>query len=143
VKASTLYRIAALLLLLFAAGHTFGFSKPDPTWGVDALVSSMRSTHFDVMGANRSYWDFFLGSGYSVAVFLVFSTVLAWQLGGLPVDTLARMRVIAWAFALCFFGIMLLSFGYFFIIPRVFTTAITLCLIAAAWVSQKKVGQEV
>ena len=56
MRASLLYRIAAVLLLLFAAGHTLGFRQSDPTWGVDALLSSMRSIHFDVQGFNRSYW---------------------------------------------------------------------------------------
>jgi hypothetical protein len=41
MKAPILYRIAAVLLLLFAAGHTLGFRQPDPTWGVDALLGSM------------------------------------------------------------------------------------------------------
>ena len=35
MHASTLYRIAAVLLPLFAAGHTLGFRQSDPTWGVD------------------------------------------------------------------------------------------------------------
>ena len=38
MKAPILYRIAAVLLLLFAAGHTLGFRESDPTWGVDALL---------------------------------------------------------------------------------------------------------
>ena len=53
MKASTLYRIAAVLLLLFAVGHTLGFRESDPTWGVDALLASMRSIHFNVQGFNR------------------------------------------------------------------------------------------
>ena len=64
MKASTLYRIAALLLVLFAGAHTVGFSRSDPTWGVDALLSSMRSIHFDVLGFNRTYWDFFVAAGF-------------------------------------------------------------------------------
>ena len=57
MRASIFYRIAAVLLLLFAAGHTLGFRQSDPAWGVDALLASMRSIHFDVQGFNRSYWD--------------------------------------------------------------------------------------
>jgi len=33
VKASLFYRIAAVLLLLFAVGHTLGFRQSDPTMG--------------------------------------------------------------------------------------------------------------
>jgi hypothetical protein len=43
MKAPVFYRIAALLLLLFAVGHTLGFSQSDPKRGVDALLGSMRS----------------------------------------------------------------------------------------------------
>ena len=42
MKASVFYRIAAVLLLLFAVGHTLGFRESDPKWGVDALLVSMR-----------------------------------------------------------------------------------------------------
>jgi len=54
MKASTFYRIAAVLLLLFAIAHTLGFAQSDPSWGIDALLSSMRSIHFDVQGFNRT-----------------------------------------------------------------------------------------
>jgi hypothetical protein len=64
MKASVFYRIAAVLLLFFAIGHTLGFREPEPAWGVASLLSSMRSIHFDVLGFNRSYWDFFVGAGY-------------------------------------------------------------------------------
>jgi hypothetical protein len=137
MKASTFYRIAAVLLLLFAIGHTVGFRQSDPTWGVDMLLASMRSIHFDVQGFNRTYWDFFVGFGFFVSVFLVLAAVLAWQLGGLPPANLALMRGTAWAFALCFAAITVLSWRYFFIPPVVFSLVITLCLIVAAWLSAK------
>jgi hypothetical protein len=75
------YRIAAVLLLLFAVGHTLGFRQSDPTWRVDALLGSMRSIHFDVQGFSRTYWDLFEAAGFSVGVFYVFAAILAWQLG--------------------------------------------------------------
>src|SRR5215813_3769393 len=117
MKASVFYRIAAVLLLLFAIGHTLGFRQSDPKWGVDALLSSMRSIHFDMQGSSRSYWDLFVGAGFSLSVFFVFSAILAWQLGSLSPETLARLRGIAWAFALCFAAITVLSAMYLFIVP--------------------------
>ena len=133
--ASRLYRIAAVLLLLFAVGHTLGFSQSDPTWGIDTLVGSMRSIHFDVQGFSRTYWDFFVAAGFSVGVFYLFAAVLAWQLGGLPADTLAAMRTTVWGLALCFAAITVLSWRYLFIIPIVFSTLVTVCLTVAAWLS--------
>lgn len=140
MKASVFYRIAAVLLLLFAAGHTFGFRQSDPQWGVDALLSSIRSLHFSVQGFNRTYWDLFLGAGFSVGVLFLFSAMLAWQLGGLPAATLARMRGTAWAFVLCFAAITVVSWRYLFAVPIAFSLVITLCLIAAAWLSAKQVS---
>src|SRR5258707_9676370 len=85
LKASIFYRISAVLLLLFAIGHTLGFRQSDPQWGIDALLGSMRSIHFDVQGFNRTYWDLFVAAGLSVGVVYLFAAVLAWQFGGLPV----------------------------------------------------------
>ena len=138
MKASLFYRIAAVLLLLFAAGHTLGFRQSDPTWGVDALLASMRSIHFDVMGFQRSFWDFFVAAGFSVGVFYLFAAILAWQLGGLPPATLALMRITAWAFAICFAAIAVVSWKYLFTIPIVFSILITLCLTVAAWLSSRQ-----
>jgi hypothetical protein len=139
VKASIFYRIAAVLLLLFAAGHTFGFRQSDPQWGVDALLGLMRSLHFDVQGFSRTYWDLFVGAGLFVSVFLLFAAVLAWQLGGLSAETLALMRPTAWALALCFAAVTILACSYLFIIPIAFAALITVCLIAAAWLSAKPI----
>ena len=139
MKASMFYRIAAVLLLLFAVGHTLGFRQSDPKWGVDALLGSMRSIHFDVQGFHRSYWDLFVAAGFSVGVLYLFAAILAWQLGNLPAATLALMRGTAWAFALCFAAITVVSWIYLFVIPIVSSLVITLCLIAAAWLSAKQV----
>src|SRR6185503_15390707 len=129
------YRIAAVLLLLFAVGHTLGFRQSDPAWGVDALLGSMRSIHFDLQGFRRTYWDLFVAAGFSVGVLYLFAAVLAWQLGGLPTDTLAGMRITVWGLALSFAAITVVSWAYLFALPIVMSLVITLCLTAAAWLS--------
>jgi len=138
MKASRFYRSAAVLLLFFAVGHTLGFRQSDPSWGVEGLLGMMRSIHFDVQGFSRTYWDLFVAAGLSVGVFYFFAAILAWQLGGLPVETLARMRGTAWAFALCFAAITVVSWRYLFILPIVFSLVISACLIAAAWLSGQR-----
>ena len=138
MKASIFYRIAAVLLLLFAVGHTLGFRQSDPKWGVDALLASMRSIHFDMQGFSRTYWDLFVAAGFSVGVFYLFAAILAWQLGSLPAETLALMRGTTWMFALSFAAITVVSWRYLFIIPIVFSAVITVCLVVAAWLSMKR-----
>jgi len=140
MKASMFYRIASLLLLLFAAGHTFGFRQNIPEWGADAVLGLMRSVNFDAQGFTRTYWDFFSAFGLFFSVFLLFAAVLAWLLGGFPAETLARVRSIAWALAICFVAVTALSCRYAFTTPIVFSTLITLCLTAAAWLSAKQVS---
>ena len=134
------YRIAAILLLIFAIGHTLGFRESDPKWGVEALLGSMRSIHFDVQGSSRTYWDLFVAARFSVGVFYSFAAILAWQLGGLPPATLALMRVTAWAFAVTFAAITVVSWRYLFILPIAFSIVITCCLTAAAWISARQVS---
>lgn len=141
MKASLLYRISAVLLLLFAIGHTFGFRQSDPSWGVDTLLVSMKSIHFDVQGFSRTYWDLFVAAGFSTGVFFLFAAILAWQLGGLPVESLAGMRVTVWALALGFAATAAISWRYLFALPIVFSVLITVCLTAAALLSTAKAGR--
>lgn len=139
MKASWCYRAAAVFLLLFAVGHTLGFRQSDPQWGVDSLLGSMRSIQFEVQGFNRTYWDLFLAAGLTVGVFYLFAAVLAWQLGGLPAETLASMRGTTWAFAMGFAAITIVSWTYLFLLPIVFSILITTCLVMAAWLSSRQV----
>jgi hypothetical protein len=137
VKARILYRVAAVLLVLFAAGHTFGFRQNNPEWGAGAVLAIMQGVRFDAQGFTRTYWDFFSAFGLFFTVLLLFAAVLAWQLGRLPAETLARVRGMAWALAICFAAITALTWRYAFTTPLVFSTLITICLIAAAWLSPK------
>jgi hypothetical protein len=138
MKASLLYRVSSILLVLFAIGHTLGFRQIDPTWGVDSLVQSMKSIHFNANGADRTYWEFFVGFGLFVTVLMLFASIIAWQFGSLPSDILAGMRVSVWGFVVCFAVVAYLSWRYFFIVPVVFSIAIFLCLAAAAWLSRSR-----
>ena len=137
MSARLVYRIAAVLLVLFAVGHTLGFSQADPKWGVDALLASLRATPFDADGFRRTWWDFYLATGYIAGLFYLFAAVLAWQLGGLPGSALARLSFATWGFALCFAAIAVVSLLHLFLIPIAFSTLITLALTLAAWLSAR------
>jgi hypothetical protein len=43
MKASVFYRIAAVLLLLLAVGHTLGFRQSDPHWGGPSQFNAVNS----------------------------------------------------------------------------------------------------
>jgi hypothetical protein len=133
MKRLPFYRIASGLLLLFALAHTLGFQQSDPAWGVGAVLGSMQSSQFTVQGFTRTYWDFFLGAGFTVGVLYLFAAVLAWQLGGLPAATLASMRATRWGFAACFVAVTMLSWRFLFWIPIAMSGVVAACLAAAAW----------
>lgn len=130
---SMLYRVAAALLVLYAAGHTLGFRKIDPRWGVDAFINGLRTTQFGVQGARRTFWEFYLGFGWFCTVLLLFAATLSWQLGALPLATLATMPIATWGFALTFAVATVVTWRYFFVAPTVFSTLVTICLFLAAW----------
>jgi hypothetical protein len=135
VSARVLYRTAAVLLVLFAVGHTLGFREADPAWGIGPVVAAMQSSHFTVQGFTRTYWDFFIGAGFTVGALYLFAAILAWQMGGLTESARASMRLTAWSFTACFAAIGVLSACYLFWIPVVNSGLIAACLGLAAWSS--------
>ena len=130
---SILYRTAAVLILLFAIGHTIGYSRTDPAWGIDQQLNTLRQNTFTVQGGfQRNYLDFYAGFALFVTVLLLFAAAVAWQLGGLPPATLSQLSWLTWGIALSFAGSLYLSWRYFFIVPLIFSAVIFVCLAAAA-----------
>ena len=133
MKPSLLYKISSALLLLFSVTHTYGmFQPPSKGAAADLVASVMRTVHFDVMGARRSFWDFYFGFGLLLTVFLLFSVMFAWQLAGLSRNALRQIRFSAWAFAACHAGVAVVCWIYFFPAPAIVSSVIALCLVTAA-----------
>jgi hypothetical protein len=128
-----LYKISSALLFLFTITHTYGMFKPPVQGAAVELVSSvMRTIHFDVMGSRRAFWDFYFGFELLLTVFLLFSTVLAWQFSVLDRQTLKQLRVAAWGFAVSYAAVAILSWIYFFIAPAIIASVIALFLLISA-----------
>jgi hypothetical protein len=129
-------RAAAGLLLVFAASHTIGGLLFPPSNGpaADAVLASMKSTHFDFNGSDCTFYGFHMGFGLMVSVYLALSAVMAWILGG---ERVARnpavkegLRPVAWALLISHVGTAILSWKYFFTGPGVISTVVALLL---AW----------
>ena len=123
------YRIAAVLIALLDIGHSAGYPWSDPAWGVD--LHAMQSSRFNLFGASRTYWDFYVGFGLTVSLFLLLAAVLAWQLGEWSTDNPRRVRPTASVLLCAFAALTLLNYAYFFVIPIVLAAAITVSLAAA------------
>jgi hypothetical protein len=101
MKPSLLYKISSGLLILFSMSHTYGMYHPvSKGTAVDMVSAAMRTVHFDILGTSRTLWDFYFGFGLLFTVFLLFSAVLAWQLGSLVKKSPDPARTLALPFAL-------------------------------------------
>ena len=93
MKPKALLRIAGILMLLHAVGHTIGAItwKKAPNATVQQVVDGMQSNHFDFMGRSISLGLFFDGYGFiMIGVFLLL-TMLLWQLAAEPNSKIMAM----------------------------------------------------
>ena len=134
MKGTVLYRIASIVLILFAAGHTFGFFsfKPPTAEGL-AVYEAMNKVSFQVNGATFSYGGFYRGFGLSASVNLVFSAFVAWYLGELSRKMPQAIGALGWMFFAVQLAGVALSLMYFSAIPAMFSTVLAICLGWAAW----------
>jgi len=129
-----LYRIAAVLLVLFAAAHTVGFLTFTPATpeGV-AVREAMNNVHFQAVTQSRSYGNFYRGFGLFVTAYLLFAAFLAWHLGNVAVKYPQAIGGLAWVFCGLQLASMVLSWIYFFPPPLIFSGLVAFCLGWAAW----------
>ncbi len=131
----TWLRVAAGLVLFQAIGHTIGavLIAPEPGSAESSVRSTMDAFRFSVAGIERSYLDAYLGSGWTITVMLLASTVLLWQLARLVVDAPRAARPLILTLAVAFGGTAVVGAAYFVLPPIVLSAAITACLCAAAF----------
>ncbi len=134
MKATVLYRIAAVVFVLFAAGHTFGFLtfRPPTPEGL-AVFDAMNNVHIKMGNANFSYGNFYVGFGLSATVSMLFSAFVSWYLGGMARSNPRAIRSLAWAFVVAQITGVVLSFMYFPAAPAVFSAVLVIVLGWAAW----------
>jgi hypothetical protein len=129
VNATILFRIASVVFLLFALGHTFGFlSFQPPTAEGLAVKKAMRDVVFKVGGAGLSYGGFYRGFGLSCTISMLFSAILCWQLGALAAVHPRAIAGVAWSlFGVQVVGVVI-SVKYFGLPPAIFSAALTALL---------------
>jgi hypothetical protein len=120
VKAATWFRITSVVILLFAAGHTFGFlTFRASTVEGQAVWAAMNSVHFAAKHGTYSYGGFYVGFGLFVSTFYLFEAWLVWFLGRMADRGVMEARTIAWGLcALQVVGVGL-SVRYFAAAPAV------------------------
>jgi hypothetical protein len=126
-------RIAAVISLLYTVGHSAGGLQNWSPMGENDVLEAMRAVRFDTMGAQRSYFDFFLGFGWSISVAMTLQTILLWQLAGLAQPDPARVRPMIAVFALATLVSGVIAWQFIFPVPALFCGALVIVLAAAYW----------
>ena len=131
-RATTLWlRIASVVSLLFTAGHTLGgLQRWSPTPDNEVL-RQMIAVHFDVQGMSRSYYDFYMGFGWTLSIAMLLQTVLLWQLASMARTNPAGVRPMIGAFALATLASGVIALRFIFPIPVIFSAALFLALTVA------------
>ena len=135
--ASILLQVAAGLMVLHFVGHTIGMLQ-SPSHGAEeaAVIQSMKSHEFNVMGSMRSYWDFFVGFGYDACLNMILQAVLLWFLAGLARRDAPAARPFIAILAGGWVAAFVLYLKYFFLAPTIFAVLMAVVLILA-WASSR------
>lgn len=143
MRPTVFLRIASVLTLIHAALHTIGGVFGGAAPGVqETVVTAMKVNQFPMMGVTRSYWDFHMGLGLAVSVFLTLEAVVFWQLGSLAKAEAWRLRPVLTTFLIGYLGVAVVSYRYFFAGPVITELLIALCLGLAIGSSRRSAGVE-
>ncbi|MCL2291166.1 MAG: hypothetical protein FWC34_10800 [Bacteroidetes bacterium] len=84
MKPKLILRIAAIVLILHAIGHSMGaftWQKPDSGIPVE-VVQTMQEVHFDFMGKENTMAAMFTGNGTAGIILLLLMSVILWVVSG-------------------------------------------------------------
>ena len=137
MSATLLYRIAAVVFVVFAVGHTYGFlSLRPPSAEGRAVLDAMNTVHFEVGGRSFTYGAFYRGFGLSCTASMILSAFLCWHLGQLARSAPAAIGALGWVFfAVQVVGVVL-SALYFGPPPMVLSAAVTALVGVAAFLAR-------
>ena len=126
-------RIAAGLTTVQLIGHTFGFVLAGPTQGAEevALRDAMRGYRVNAMGMQRTYWDFYFGSGWIITAFLATLVVVIWCTARIARESPTRARPLVGSLAIGYAAVTAICAVFFITAPIVIAAAITASLVAA------------
>jgi hypothetical protein len=130
MKPTVLYRIASALLLIAAAGNTYGLLR---FWQVAGSMSPVR---FPWGHSGFSYAEVVLGFELFCSLCVLFGAYVAWHLGALARTTPQAIGALGWIF----FGYQVvgvyISFIFLSGFVRILAITITVCIGWASWLSR-------
>ena len=131
MKTTLFLRIASVISLFFAAGHTLGGRKAWTFTGETEVLQPMRSFQIQTMGVTRTYMDFYRGFGFTLSVYLILQAVVLWQLASLARTNPAAARPIILSVTVASLVNAALTWRFIFPVPALFGAVVTAFLLAA------------
>jgi hypothetical protein len=125
-------RIASILTLIAALGHTALFLTHKPTHGPNEIVvvTAMQTHVFNFGGFLHSHWQLYFGYQLFVTISCLVECGLLWQFANsIP----GAIRPMTGLFFLGEVATSILVIRFFFLIPIVVHSATALCLALALW----------
>ena len=119
MKPSVVLRITSLITLILAIGHSLGGVTSWSAEGETDALRVMQTFRFDTAGVSRTYFDFYLGFGFVVSVYLLLQAVLLWQLATLAKTEARRIRPLLISFLLACVVSAGISWKFIFAVPAV------------------------
>jgi hypothetical protein len=129
------FRLAAVLLVIFCAGHTAGGMLAQKSLGpeADRVFEQMKAVHFDFNGADSTWYGFWFAFGLTVSVFLLLSAIASWRFARLEPKHWHVVAPIAWTLVASHAANAVLSWRYFFPGAATIATLVTLLLAFGSW----------
>ena len=97
----------------------------------------MRAFQFDVSGAIRTYWHFYMGFGVYITVFLLMQAVLLWQLAAVARVNPTLVRPLIGAVGVASLIGTAVIWAFIFAVPALISLACTVC-VGLAFVSASR-----
>jgi|SRR5215469_1215217 len=134
MTATLLYRIASVLLILYAAAHIVGSSTfTPPTPESVAVYNAMNTVHFSDGSRSYSFGDFYKGLGDCVTIFVLFQAFLAWHMATMAAKQPESIGALGWIFCASQLATMVVAWVYIAAPPAISSAVVAVCLALAAW----------
>lgn len=133
LQSPILLRTAIGIATVQYLAHAFLFLRgTNPHDGNEAaLLSTMKTLHWNFGGSARSYWNFFFGYGLVGILFGGVEIVSLWMVMNVADSHPAFQRkvIITWMIAVAIHAVLVLR--YFFLLPFLFECAVVFLLLAS------------
>jgi hypothetical protein len=137
MTANLLLRAAAVIALLFAAGHMMGGFDSWSPMGETPVLQAMKDFRFDVAGASRTYFRFYMGFGHIITILLFTQAIVLWLLSAIARQDARAARPMVLVFAASSLAAACVAWQFIFIVPALLSFAISVCLVTAVVKARK------